>query len=116
MPYKNFPTPADIAPADFIAPPLDEAWEAQVMEEIADLLHQKRLDLQARRYVRFVPAVRRDMGEAARQWKFYAKHIADLVRERGWTVMTVIGGARPTLSISLPRSGQPDEADLKDEY
>lgn len=107
MPYKNFPTPADIAPQEFVAPPLEEKWEASVMEEIADLLHKKRLDLQSKRSIRFVPAARRDMGEAAQQWKHYAKHIADLVRERGWAVMTITGGAQPVLSISLPRESIP---------
>lgn len=107
MAYKNFPTPADIAPQEYVAPPLDEKWEALVMEEIADVLHQKRLDLQSKRAVRFAPSARRDTSEAAQQWKHYASHIADLVRERGWHVMTIIGGARPTLSISLPHEERP---------
>lgn len=112
MPYKNFPTPADIAPQEYVAPPLDEKWEALVMKEIADMLHQKRLDLQAKRAVRFTPAARRDRGEAALQWKFYVKHIADLVRERGWHVVIVVGGATVKLSIALPHENQSNDVKL----
>lgn len=101
--YDHFPTPADIAPKDFTTPPLDPKWEALVMDEIAAHLRKKQPELQAKRQVRFVPVARRDMGHAREQWLHFARHIADLVREKGWVVMVIEGGSYPTLSISMPK-------------
>lgn len=87
--YDNFPTPADLVPEVYTAPPLDAKWEAAVMDEIARLLNRDIRKLKEHRGVRFIPAARRDMGEAAEQWQHYAGHIADLVRARGWSVMHI---------------------------
>lgn len=100
--YEKFPTPADIAPEQFKVPDLDEKWETAVMDEIAAFLYKKQADLQAKRQVRFIPATRRDMGYARQQWLHYHKRIADLVREKGWTVMIAENGAFPVLAITMP--------------
>jgi hypothetical protein len=104
--FENFPTPADIAPQ--IAPALDEHWVIQIMDEISTCLRKNSRKLQEFRSVRFTPGSRRDMGHAAIQWRFYAKYIADLVREKGWVVLTIATSMEVTaLSISAPRDAQP---------
>lgn len=103
MPYENFPTPADIAPEEFKKPDLDPTWEALMMTEIAKLLADKKPDLIEHKHVRFYPAPRRDNGHCLIQWKYYAHHIADLVRKSGWVVMIGENSmALPTLTIQLP--------------
>lgn len=101
--YENFPTPADIAPEAFKAPDLDLKWEATAMDEVAAFLYKKRVELQAKQHVKFIPASKRDMGHSRAQWLHFQKHIADLVRERGWTVSIVENGTFPCLDISMPQ-------------
>lgn len=104
MPYENFPTPAKIAPETI--PVLDDKWVETVMAEIAAFIYKKQPELQARKIIRFLPLGRRDMGHAADQWKYHAKHIAALVREHGWTAYLVsrLDGEYQTLTIAAPHA------------
>jgi hypothetical protein len=107
MTYENFPTPEEIAPKIYAAPPLDEKWAEKVMNEIASLLRRNQVNLRQQRDVRFIPTGRRDMGHALQQWKHFASQIADLVRESGWQVILINSDTVPTLLISLPEKGKP---------
>lgn len=102
--FPNFPTAAQIAPEQI--PPLDDQWVESVMAEIGAFIYKKQTELQSRKIIRFVPQGRRDMGYAADQWKYHARHIAALVREHGWTAYLVnrMDGEYQTLTIAAPHA------------